>query len=328
MQRREILAKGASGKATIELRSAPDGQLVWSRELAAEPRSISFSPAGDLVAVLTAADEVYLFSALAGALLWRKSNDAVDSAGAEHLERGDICFTPSGELVLSWGLDNRLNARDVRSGVRPFVLQTSPGRFLGVAFSRDGRQLIATHETQPTSTWSLETGRRVSDEIIEPAEVHAVRFSPDFAQALLSGKSGVTSIVSTNRESSSSRRLRQAGQIRNAFFIPDSTWILTVSDLSVRLWDSRDGLSLGPELFAPSRIESALLTTDRRLMLSTIDGLVFQAPLQNWLSPMSGEWGQLRVNSELASSRRCAEDGSVQPLSTSEWLQRWQSQRK
>ena len=199
---------------------------------------------------------------------------------------------------------------------------------MNVDWSPDGKHLVTSHENDPVTFWFAKYGRRDLSilPIAESIGARSVQFSADGQQLLIAGPESTTTVWHVVRRQPIGPQLRQAGKLLAAYFVPDTPWIATISDRSVRLWDGRDGLPLGPEWFCPSRIVSAAMTKDQVLAIGAVDGNVHAIPLHEWLTPATGSWEELRLQAEIVSSQRFAETSLV-PLRSGEWLERWQRLR-
>lgn len=323
-ERRQRMFDAKGEQATVEMYNGADGQRLWQSSTSAEPRSLVFSPDGGLVAVLTATAEVLVFDASTGALKWKKQDDTARSEPAGPMTSGTLRFSPDGQLLLTWGLDDRLHCWDVSAGTLRYELPSAGGRRLHAEISPDGKSLVTTHESEPVQLRRRDTGREVAPSAFaNSAGARSARFTADSQRLLIAGADGAITLWNIPSRKIQFTTMRQTGTLIDAFLIPDRDVVVGINDRSVRIWDGRDGLPLGPELAAPAKFVSAVLSADRRLWLGSDDGRVFQLALDDWLVPAAGDWSALRDQAELAASRRHSENGAVATLRSDEWIERW-----
>jgi WD40 repeat protein len=74
-----------------------------------------------------------------------------------------VVFTPGGRRVVSWARSERIQVRDVDSGVAPRTIEVS-GFGDGVVLAPAGRHaLVLPGKNQSATLWDLETGRNVAN---------------------------------------------------------------------------------------------------------------------------------------------------------------------
>jgi WD40 repeat protein len=214
----------------------------------AEPRHMAFHPEGRTLAVLTAAGDVQLFDPQSGKRTHSWSYPQRVVALRERASSsGGLSFSPEGQSLLTWGIDNTLRVWDARSGQLRFALQQGEGVYLGVAFSPDLRRLATCHSRHNVSLWNFATGEQDLDAKLPPFSdpCLSVEFVAAGKQLLIVGQSGQTKLWDW-------RAGRQVGPpfvgksaALFAGLLSEPPLLLTAgAEGRPRIWDSRTGFPL------------------------------------------------------------------------------------
>lgn len=147
-------------------------------------------------------------------------------------------------------------------------------RIVWIAFSRDGRRLVATFETldvreEPKlGAWDVETGLPVALTVPATERLLAVDLSIGEGR-LVTGDEGGTVRLREPSTGAEIGRLVHPAEATAAELGPDGLSLLTVcDDRVVRLWDSRSGM-LRATFRHGAPVVAASLALDRRRVLST-----------------------------------------------------------
>lgn len=233
--------------------------------LKGRPRFLTFSPDGNTLAI-QCTDQTVLYD-LAG----RRPGDTLPSPSSDSISLG---FSPDGRILATAGASSRIQLWDrfahrrvealpgervVAFSPRAFVLATcSPagtvlvrnlssgterklapgGRVVSLAFSRDGRRLVAGLTNGDLRLWDVASGTQLPAPRGHRGWVYSVAFSP---RDRLLATSGVDSTVrlwdlDTRREVACLRGHR--GEVVTARFSPDGGTLASACvDGTVKLWD-------------------------------------------------------------------------------------------
>jgi WD40 repeat protein len=66
-----------------------------------------------------------------------------------------VAFGPNGKLVAFGGSDNKVNVLNVKDATMPYSFAGDGSAIQGIAFSRDGQNLISSSRQGAIQTWRL-----------------------------------------------------------------------------------------------------------------------------------------------------------------------------
>jgi WD40 repeat protein len=145
----------------------------------------------------------------------------------------------------------------------------------GVAFSPDGRRLVAASQDGTARIWSVGTGSL--DHVLRGHHdaVNSARFSPDGKLVVTSSRDHDARIWDT-----STGRLRHVlrghfGEVSDASFSPDGSWVVTAGPGTAGLWQASNGRLV---LFLHGHhrpLTGATFSPDgQRIVTTSLDGTV------------------------------------------------------
>jgi WD40 repeat protein len=173
-----------------------------------------------------------------------------------------VAFSPDGRHILSGCLDNTMKIWDMVTGrqlrnfwySKPVILprsniNTGKSNFLAVAFSPDGKQIIAGGANYILKLWDAETGKELRTydgrTPLYDSSVSSVAFSPDGRYILTAGYDKAPKLwdVSTGKilhafAGTSSVFPRS---IYSVAFSPDGRYVVVSDDKPLKLWDVTTG---------------------------------------------------------------------------------------
>jgi WD40 repeat protein len=192
---------------------------------------------------------------------------------------------------------------------------------LAVAFSPDGRMILAAGYNRVVERWLVERWNR-GGESLEPlrhqGQVNAVAFSRD-GTLILSGSSDRTArIWDTANGSPAGAPLLHPDEVLAVAFSPDGKTALTgCADGQARLWDITTGRVLAPPLFHTAAVHAVAYSPNRgRVLTGSVDRT---AGLWDVPEPMPSEAGAITTWTEVITGLRLDETGNVNVLEVMEW---------
>jgi WD40 repeat protein len=193
-----------------------------------------------------------------------KEKELIQLKGAT--ESSGIVFSPEGKrLALSQGEDNVLQLWDVKTG----EMQATLGRHLeAVAFSPDGRALLAQHPGGQFSVWEIATGK-VRLRFHGPAnQSRTLALAPDGRQ-LATASNEIIRLWDLTTGKVQRALAAQAGTISTLAYSRDGTRLASGSaDGSVRLWDPTKNQPLQHFTGHRDTVNSLAFSVDGKVLIS------------------------------------------------------------
>jgi WD40 repeat protein len=232
-------------------------------------RSVSFSPAGDLLASAGDDGTIRLWDAAGGT---QRTPPLISHSGAVNA----VAFSPDGTLLASGGADHaiRLWHRDPSTGQwrqlgGPLAQQID--QVLALAFSPDGRLLAASSWDGTIHLWDVRR-RQPLGAHLTTSGMSNVAFSPD-SRLLAAGSLDDRAVQLWDVASGhplGAPLLGHTDTVNSVAFSPDGAILASAGDdRSIRLWDVQHQRPLGPPLTGHAdRISSLAFSPDGRILAS------------------------------------------------------------
>jgi len=298
--------------------------------LPSDPRSLAYSPVRPQVAVLCVGGQVYLVNAATGKIAWERQYGLVKYSDLfGWLGHGDVRFSPDGQQLVAWGLDDSIHIWDVATGEKLREQMVHGNKCHNAKFSLDGRRLATGSLDHTARVWDFPSGKSLCAPLQHPDNVFSVRFSPDGRLLLTACRDGMARLWDWQRGTLVCPPFQHNWEVWDAAFVPGSPWIMTVSqDETARLWESHTGKLVAPVWKLGGFIWRLEVTPDGKFAVASgltkaLDGLY----LGDVLTPNSLPVADLLLLAEIVSAQRLHEGSGVVKLTPEEWLQRWQAFR-
>jgi WD40 repeat protein len=234
-------------------------------------------------------------------------------------------FSPDGRFLVTWEMSPHVHVWDPD---RARLLHTLPHteRVSHIDFRPTAPALLATASWDGAArVWDLGTGKLLA-RLQHSQWVTRLRFSPDGTELLTSSTDG---------------RLRvwdwQAGNLKDALpphpsglhdfgFTADRRWLVTLGSGELQVTDWGTKAPAGPlwNLKPSFNLALDIPTGDRRVIVGGFSGSLVGYDLPAMLTPGTGPAEDLTRLAELAAGRRILSQGSVMPLTSAEWAERWE----
>jgi WD40 repeat protein/serine/threonine protein kinase len=227
-------------------------QLVHEDRLALRAQDdgftdVAFSPDRKTLAALEGKGRIHLWNPHGGQPA--RTIGPPTHARTADLARGvsALAFCPDGRRLAGPGPDAALMLYDVDSGLPTLTFEGSPGAVLGLAFSPDGRTLIASISAHSMKVWDARDGHLIHGVFGgHGGPVAAVAFSPDGRTVASASYDRTVKLWKPENQSQPLAILKgHTDEVRAVAFSPDGRRIASAGlDRSLRLWDARSGTEL------------------------------------------------------------------------------------
>jgi WD40 repeat protein/predicted Ser/Thr protein kinase len=208
---------------------------------------VAFSPDGETLAGLEWDGRIQLWDRQTGQLL--RTTGARAGGPLANLQRGvhTIAFSPDGHSLAGPGENNNLVLYAVETGLPIHRFEGPPGAVLGLAWSPDGRTLVAGISALVMRVWDARDGHLIHKHFGKhDGPVTAVAFSPD-GRTIASG-SHDRLVKLWNLDDPVQPRAILKGhtaEVRAVAYSPDGRQIASAGhDRTIRIWDT--GSATGP----------------------------------------------------------------------------------
>lgn len=333
IQERSLRLFDPAGKGgNVQLWNWKTGQrLVGPIATPSEPRGLAFHPNGRILAAVCADYRVVLIDPDTGKITHNLDPGVHTRPFNANLWRGngEARFSLDGRFLVTWEMAAPVHVWNPATGR---LLHTLPHdeRVESVAFCQAVPDLLATGGRDSVArVWDMTTGNALA-QLRHPSQLSRVQFSPDGRELLTSCADGTLRAWDW-----------RAGKLRDALelhpsaisdfgFSVDGRWLLTLGLESLQLTDWRARTPAGPLWSLSKNIHFALAISaeNRRVIVGGFSGSLETYDLEAMTTPLSGAAEDLVSLAELAAGRRILNRGSVVPLSSFEWAERWRQQMK
>lgn len=190
------------------------------------------------------------------------------------------------------------------AGVRQIA--TSQDSQRGLAVSSDGRIQIR----------ELATGIAVH-ELRHGPQARGARFSPDGHSIVSWDKAGLIRLWNTETGEERVAPMQHGPRMQDAVFSPDGTRLLSRSAAYVRIWDTRNGYALSPQLLHDETIVGATQAASIAVVWGIHTARIWQLP-RDRSQPVTLQ----ALEQEVVSGTTLSASGEIHILDDSQWRQR------
>ncbi len=208
---------------------------------------VEFSPDGQTLAGLERDGHIQIWDRATGQL--RRTTGVTTGGPNADLGRGvgALAFSADGRRLAGPGLDGSLALYDVDTGQPTLRFEGPTGAVLGLAWSPDGRTLVAGISVHLMRVWDARDGHLIHKKFGQHAgPVAAVAFSPD-GRTLASASYDRTVQLWDPDDPARPRAVLEGhtDEVRAVAFSPDGRRIASAGlDRTLRIWDARSGAAL------------------------------------------------------------------------------------
>ncbi len=186
-----------------------------------------------------------------------------------------VCFTPSGNYILSGSNDNTMKLWDVNTGklIRDFIGHTAS--INSVSVSSNGLYVISSSSDNTIKIWNILNGQQINELTGHKASINSICYSPD-GKNILSGSSD-KSIKLWNAESGKVIKTfyGHSGGIKSVCFSHNGEYILSSSsDKTVKLWDVSSGDEIKTFNFQTRWVNGVTFLNNSKKIIVKIDKLL------------------------------------------------------
>ena len=208
---------------------------------------VAFSPDGQTLATLEIKGLIKFWDRHTGKL--RRITGLVNRDQMANLDRGviAIAFSPDGRTLAGPGPDASLVLYAVETGLPIFHFEGQPGAVLSLAWSPDGRILVAAISKHVLRVWDARDGHQIHWRFgRHDGPVAGVAFSPDGRTIASASFDHTVKLWKLDDPVQPSAVLEgHTDEVRAVAFSPDGSRVASAGlDQTVRVWDARSGAEL------------------------------------------------------------------------------------
>jgi WD40 repeat protein len=323
------LKQGNEPAGQLHVWNWPTGQLAFQPvDLPSAPRSLDYSPDGQLLCVLCARGQVLLLDSATGRMMREWQYGSRFQAANEYAGNGCVRFSPDGQSVIAWGMDTAVRAWETATGKACDTVFAHKQKCHDARFSADGRLLATASYDHTARVWDFSTGQPQAEPLQHPDWVFAAHFSPDGRFLLTACRDGMARLWDWRTGQLVCPPFQHDSEVFDAAFTPDGRWIITVShDQTARVWEWRTGKPVTPSLrLSGMGLSVAVAPDGRRAIVAGFGNTIHAFHLADLEPPENVSADELCLRAEVLSGQRVHDGGAVK-LTAAEWLQRWQAFR-
>jgi WD40 repeat protein len=180
----------------------------------------------------------------------------------------------------------RVTLCDARTGEARSELRQHVGIILALAFSPDGRRLVATGQDQKLRVWDVATGTNLTTLRGHKWDVRALAFSPDGTRLASAGHDNTIKIWDMAALTELTTLKGHQSVISTVAFTPDGRTLLSAGDDTVRFWNVATWREVG-NLKPP--VPANLLVLSPAATCFAVADAIQQGPLHFWRVPALAE---------------------------------------
>ncbi|MGP0069136.1 MAG: WD40 repeat domain-containing protein [Isosphaeraceae bacterium] len=293
-----------------------------------EPRGLAFRPGGRTLAVVCADYRVVLVDPATGSIRHNMDPGIRTKPFDANFwtTNGAACFSPDGRFLLTWERVSVLHVWNPDNGRLLHTLKHTD-RVEVAAFNPAVPHVAATGGRDNTiRVWDLDNGKPLA-QLQHPTWANLLAFSPDGSE-LVTGADGM--IRSWDwRTGALNRGVPDDPTLVGFDFTADRRVLVTQGWASLRVTHWESGTPLGPGSTLRDTVHwgVAIPAGDRRAIVGGFSGRITGFDLEKMVTPTMASADEMTRLAELAAGRRIMSQGSVLPISSTEWTDRWEQLR-
>ncbi|SPE61349.1 putative WD40 repeat-containing protein [Verrucomicrobia bacterium] len=178
-----------------------------------------------------------------------------------HVRSSAAHFNSQGTRIATSHLETA-RVWDARTGAPVTPALRIPGRADMVAFSPDGKRVLAASQNGIVQIWDAQTGRALAGPFKHDGEITAAEFSPDNQHILTASADGTARVWDAQSGQALFPALKHESRVTAAHFSPDGRQLATASENSAQVWDARTGEAVGQPLKHRNFVASVAFSSD------------------------------------------------------------------
>jgi WD40 repeat protein len=250
-----IAAGGGVGRAATVWDARTGAPLALLQGVEEPVNSMAFSPDGTRIVtaaarVNPAGVELKMWDARTGTVLLDLTQKKAPRGLFLGERGGSVAFSPDGRRFVIGGRNTdpstTVKVRDAGTG-RALLEMKGRSPVLSVAFSRDGKRIVAGNSSKTATVWDAQTGTALVELKGHTGPVFSVAFSPDGKRALTGSGDRTVRVWDVRTGTTLAELKGHTDAVTSVSFSADGTRLLTASGLlgdkpgEVFVWDARTG---------------------------------------------------------------------------------------
>jgi WD40 repeat protein len=292
-----------------------------------EPRGLAFRPDGSTLAVVCADYRLVLINAKTGrithhldpGLRTRPQN------ANQWFSNGEARFSPDGRFLVTWEMTPHVHVWDPERGQLLYTLPHTE-RKQRVCFNTAAPNLLATCGLGGEArVWDLSTGKLVIA-LKHPQWVAQIQFAPDGRELITGSDDGLLRVWDWKSGQLKDGWPLHPSTVQDISFTADRRALVTIGHQELQVTDWRTKTPVSPlwNLKPNLNLAMEIPAGQSRVIVGGFSGSLVGYDLKTMVTPADAPMEELVHLAELAAGRRILSQGSVVPLNSAEWAERWQ----
>jgi WD40 repeat protein len=295
-----------------------------------QPRSVSYRPDGEELAVLLADGQIVEVDTRTISVRTSWSNEVAHPKNTDFIWNGTIEFDPTAKSLITYQTDAAVRVWDAAAGTLRYKIDQHLDRCVGVALSPDAKHLATASLDTTARVWDFSTGRPVSPPLSHSDKVSSARFHPQGELLVTSGRDRQVRVWKWRTGEQICEPIPHLHEVHAAAFSPDGRFLITASeDKTVRICEWDTGKLVTPPIpLAGPALNLEFSPDGRRLVVGGFpSGPMYLISLDKLFAADRLDPQQRRVYAELSADRAAESNGTLSYQDGQRWLNTWRALR-
>ena len=166
---------------------------------------------------------------------------------------GSVAYAPDGATLATGGDDGTARIWDTGTGEQQRQLSGHAGTVYAVAYAPDGASLATAGRDGTIRIWDTGTGEQQRQLSGHTGPVGSVAYAPDGATLATGGGDGTVRIWDTGTGEQQRQLSGHTAPVQSVAYAPDGATLASVGDMTIRIWNPRNGAQVDGTGFGVTR---------------------------------------------------------------------------